>query len=230
MSSNYKKHTYGYLFTNFKNDLHAGFRFILHLLLCIVIGYNGYSQYEPRLNSAFTAACFLKRFINPDTIPYLVVKLDGMKHLFRVLLFLIVCNSITVPTQAQKLEYSFGKDSDVEDSINYVLNWYKGSYKQSDVKKLRLFAGIDYCDGHLNLYISQYSGKDSDGLTKLAARTNRFIKVGGRISLPIIFATDILTAEFIRENSIFIRMTGYYIKIEKNDQYVWKVTQMNRTF
>ena len=152
-----------------------------------------------------------------------------MKTKILISLYCFCCSFLFVSTlHAQKIEYSFGRDSHVIDSLKFVIGWYKKAYNQSDVKKMNLFAGIDYCDGSINLYISQYSGKD-ENIKNIIKHTNRFITVSKDAQLPVIFQIDVL-AKSIKEKIVFINMNGYYLKIEKNVQDVWEVTRMNQTF
>jgi hypothetical protein len=152
-----------------------------------------------------------------------------MKRITLIAFVIFFINLIAqLSVSAQKIEYDFGDESYVIDSVKYVIDWYKKSYKESDGIKLGLFAGMDYCDGHINLYISQYLGKSED-MIRLIKKTNRFIKVSDNLRLPLIFQTDVL-AKDLKEKIIFIKMNGYYLKIVKDEKYIWKVTQMNQTW
>jgi hypothetical protein len=130
---------------------------------------------------------------------------------------------------AQKIEYKFGDGSDVTDSLNSVVKWYKKMYKQPDFKKLNLYAGIDYCNGYIRLYVSQFP-KEKAGLKELVRTTNRFIRISKDMDLPVIFDTDILSVTVASDKMDHINMNVYYLQIEKNEQYIWRVSRMNPTF
>lgn len=134
----------------------------------------------------------------------------------------------TVTATAQRIEYDFGKNSDVIDSVKFVLEWYKKNYDQPDINKLNIYAGINYCDGTINLSISQYAATD-DEMRSLAKKTNRFIKVSDKLLLPVILDTDILSKELSGKRA-YIHMGGYYLQIDKNDNHYWKVIHMQVTF
>lgn len=151
-----------------------------------------------------------------------------MKHISIVTINLFVLLLVHKPIAAQSIEYSFGKGSDVVDSLKHAIEWYKKAYNQSDITKLELFLGIDYCDGQINLSLSQFSGKGKE-MKSLIKKSDRYLKVSNKVKLPIVFQTDILATE-IKEKIIFINMNGFYIKIEKDEKYVWRVVQMNQTF
>jgi hypothetical protein len=129
-----------------------------------------------------------------------------MKQAFRITKIIMICLLLITEAKAQKIEYQFKKDSDVNDSIKYVISIFKKSNKEMDIKKLNLFASIDYCDGFLNLYISNHSGEKSDAIAKLTKKTNRFILIDDNIRLPLIFETDILSKELFVNNPVFIRL------------------------
>jgi len=145
--------------------------------------------------------------------------------LFIVLLSATVTLSLSV--QGQKIEYSFGNESDVTDSIKYVVDWYKSQYKTNDVKKLNLYVTIVSCNGYLDIHISQHTDND-ENMRKLVKASNRMIRINKNFNLPVIFETDILSPGL--SDRAYINMNGYYIKAEKNDRHIWKVTQMNVTF
>ncbi|MBX2925909.1 MAG: hypothetical protein KF746_27180 [Chitinophagaceae bacterium] len=145
----------------------------------------------------------------------------------KFILIIVFC-SLALVTRAQKIEYYFGSKSGVTDSINYVIDWFKKNYKKQSLKELDLFAGIDYCDGGINLFFSRYSNRASY-IVDLVKKTNRFIAIDSVSSIPVIFQTDVLAKQVGGELE-FINMNGYYLRIEKDGHYIWKVTRMNVTF
>src|SRR6187402_3413087 len=91
---------------------------------------------------------------------------------FSILFFISIVTFET--SNGQKIEYGFGKGSEVIDTIQKAINWYKEKYAQSDIKKLNLYVGIDYCDGNLSLSISQYADDDRN-MARLVKNSGRFI-------------------------------------------------------
>lgn len=145
----------------------------------------------------------------------------------KLILSVLIGFIVAIPAKAQKIEYQFGKDSDVMDSIRSVVAWYKTTYKESDVKKLNLYIGIDDCDGGLNIHISQYTNNDQN-MKRLAKASSRIVRVSNNYYLPVIFSADILSTSL--DDRAYINMNGYYIRAEKDEKYTWKVKESHVTF
>lgn len=148
-----------------------------------------------------------------------------MKKTKQILALLILLIVVTIRVQAQKIEYNFGNESDVSDSLKHVVDWYKMRVGETDVRKLNLYVIVENCNGHLDIYISQFAIGDSN-MEKLVKNTNRLIPLSKKLTLPVLFATDILSIN----DRAYINQNGYYIKAEKNEKSIWKVKQMNPTF
>jgi|SRR5579859_4275628 len=131
-------------------------------------------------------------------------------------------------SNGQNIEYGFGKESDVVDSIRSGIQWYMRQYGKSDITKLNLYIGIDYCNGNLGLSISQYANEDTD-MALLVKRSNRVIHVYNEYILPVLFYADVLT-DGIRDTRSNMNMNGYYIVVRKNNRGVWKVQVTHLTF
>lgn len=144
----------------------------------------------------------------------------------KIVLILVTLFSIaSFRAIAQKINYDFGKESDVIDSIKYVVDWYKKQYKTEDLTTLNLYVLIDYCNGYFDVFISQFVDAD-ENMKRLAKKTNRFVPISKSVNLPVLFGTDILNLN----DRQYVNMNGYYLKVEKDEKYVWRVVQMNQTF
>ncbi|WP_127132587.1 hypothetical protein [Pseudoflavitalea rhizosphaerae] len=148
-----------------------------------------------------------------------------MKKTKQILALLILLLVATIRVQAQKITYNFGNDSDVSDSLKYVVDWYKMRVGETEIRKLNLYVIVENCNGYLDIYISQFATGDRN-LEKLVKNTNRHIPLSKKLALPVLFATDILNIN----DRAYINQNGYYIKAEKNEMSNWKVKRMNPTF
>lgn len=129
---------------------------------------------------------------------------------------------------AQKIEYGFGQGSDVVDSIQNALNSYKPNMVQTDLKRLNLYIAMDYCDGNMNVYVSEYAKADEE-MARLIKSTNRFIRINKSLSIPIAFDTDILV-NGIRNTRSYMNLNGYYISARRDVKGVWKVVKTQILF
>ena len=143
-------------------------------------------------------------------------------YLFTSLLFCLEAS-------AQKIEYSFGQQSDVIDSVKSVIEKYKTLYGEKEVGKLGLYAGIDYSEGNMYLSVSRYFKEKDIEFDALVNKTNRVIRIDSIYSLPLIFSTDILSEEIMGKRAL-IPFGGYCIVISKNKQYIWRVAKVQITF
>lgn len=151
-----------------------------------------------------------------------------MRNVFKVLVSFCLLLSLCKISKAQKIEYSFGKGSDVVDTIKNGLAMYKKSWVTRDINKMHIYIGADYCDGDLRLSVSQFADADKS-MAQLANNTNRFIRINNQLLIPVLFYTDILVSG-IGSTRSFMNMNGYTVIIKKNNQGVWKVEKTQITF
>jgi hypothetical protein len=133
-----------------------------------------------------------------------------------------------VAADGQKIEYTFGKGSDVLDTIKNGLNFYKKGWTSKDIRELRLYIGADHCNGQLSLSVSQFAVADKV-MAELVGNSDRFIRISQGLDMPVIFYTDILS-DRIGATRSDVNMNGYYILIRRNNQGIWKVEKTQVTF
>lgn len=128
---------------------------------------------------------------------------------------------------SKKLQYNFESES-VNDSITVTLKKYEKIHG-GDYLKVKWFALIREDAGSYELIVNENTEKKDFPFKDLIRKTNRYIKVGDQLLIPVIFDADFLSEDFKKITRGTVNLGGYYFKVVKEDgQY--KVAQTGVLF